>query len=48
MKFQITRKTIVNEIRNYLALGFQFLGIVLYIPTAICNSIYNWLKVDDE
>ena len=47
MKFKITNKTIVNEIRNYLALGFQFLGIVLHVPTAICNSVYNWLKVDE-
>lgn len=47
MKFKITNKTIVNEMRNYLALGFLFLGHVLYIPTAICNSIHNWLKVDE-
>lgn len=47
MKFKITRKTLVNEVRKYLALGFLFLGYVLYIPTAICNSIYKWLKNDE-
>lgn len=46
MKFKITNKTIVNEIRNYLALGFLFLGYVLYIPTAICNTIADLLRVD--
>lgn len=46
MKFKITNKTLLTEIRNYLALGVLFLGYIFYIPTAICNSIYNWLKVD--
>lgn len=46
MKFNITNKTIVNEIRNYIALGFTFVGYILYIPTAICNTIARWIKVD--
>ena len=46
MKFNITSKTIANEIRNYIALGFTFVGYILYFPTAICTTIARHIKVD--
>lgn len=46
MKFNITLKTITNEIRNYLALGLMVIGHILFIPVLICNAIANWLKVE--
>lgn len=46
MKFNITLKTITNEIRNYLALGLTVVGHILIIPALICNAIANWLKVE--
>ena len=46
MEFQITFKTLINEIRNYLSLGFKFVGMVVSLPSAICYTISNVLKVE--
>ena len=46
MKFNITLKSLTNELRNYLALGFTFIGHIFYIPTAICDTISKILRVD--
>lgn len=47
MKFKITGRTLVNELRNYAALAFQFFAVILSIPSAICETISKWLKVDE-
>ena len=46
MEFKITGKALLNEIRNYIALGFILVGYILYIPTGICNTIARWIKVE--
>lgn len=38
---------IFKKIRNTIALGIYFFGLVLYLPTAICNTLYFIIKVDD-
>ena len=45
MEFQISFKTLINEIRNYLSLGFKFAGMVLSLPSSICYTISKVLKV---
>lgn len=46
MEFKITNKTIVNEIRNYIALGFEILACVLNLPSVLCETLAEWFKVD--
>ena len=46
MRFQITFKTLFNDLRNYLALGLEVFGWVLSLPSAICYTISNVLKVE--
>lgn len=46
MKFNITGKTLWNEVRNYLALGFNFFAIVLSLPSLICQWLSDKLKVE--
>lgn len=45
MKFEITGKSIWNDIRNYIALGFEFMGWFLSLPSIICNTIAKKVKV---
>ena len=46
MKFQITFKTLFNDLRNYLALGLIGFGWVLALPSVICYTLSNMLKVE--
>ena len=46
MKFNITTKLLFNELRNYLSLGFTFIAHVVSLPTIICITIADKLKVD--
>lgn len=44
MEFKITLKLLWNELRNYLTLFFETLGLLLYFPTALCNTIAGILR----
>jgi hypothetical protein len=48
MKFNITFKTLINELRNYLALGVYLVGYILALPSTICFTIYDFITVDDD
>lgn len=45
MEFKITGKALLNEIRNYIALGFETLAWVLGLPSALCRTLAKWFKV---
>jgi hypothetical protein len=46
MEFKITGKALLNEIRNYIALGFEILACVLNLPSVLCETLAEWFKVD--
>lgn len=45
MKFEITGKSIWNDTRNYIALGFEILAWLLSLPSVLCRSIAKKVKV---
>ena len=46
MEFKITGKALLNEIRNYLSLGFEILAWVLGLPSALCRTLAKVFKAD--
>lgn len=38
----------MKKFRFYLALGFRVLGYILSLPTAICYSISNMVKNNED
>lgn len=38
----------MKKFRFYLAFGFRVLGYILSLPTAICNTISDWVKNNED
>lgn len=47
MKFKVTGKTIWNDLRNYVALGFEILGLILSFPTVLCQTVTEFVRVKE-
>lgn len=48
MEFKITRKTLLDEFRNYLSLGLEVFAWILSIPSEICLILADWIKVKNK
>lgn len=47
MKFKVTGKALWNDVRNYVALGFEIIGLILSIPTVLCQTVTEFVRVKE-